>query len=352
MAYAEGEMSVTIPATDPRLAFFGPEPVDPTTDGVRLQRFPTSASAVLRNQLGPLANLRSSSGCAVALRTDSPTVELHLTHLRHHQLVPQGVACEVEQPDGSWLAFNSLDLREQAGEVRVPFATGMGAGEAPRTVLLWLPLISTCVVQAVRIESGRQLEPVVLPDARWLAIGDSLTQGFSVQSPVQHWVHRLQRRWGLTAWNLGVGGVKIEPDLFEWALRRKRWSLVTIGLGSNHSWSEAEVERVPERAARMAEMALEGGHNRVVWLLPPYKPCEDGKGPEEFAGVPLNRETGERVRRVRETLRSTLAGFEPALQVVGDLTPRDPRYYPDGLHPFAAGFASYAENLDRALRHG
>jgi lysophospholipase L1-like esterase len=217
-------------------------------------------------------------------------------------------------------------------------------------VLLWLPTISTCEVAGVALASGSRVEPATLPEPQWLAIGDSLTQGFSLQCPTQHWVHRLQRRWELPAWNLGVGGLKIEPRVFEWALQGRRWDLVTIGLGSNHCWNEADAAEAPERADEMAELALAGGHGRVVWLLPPYKPCEDGKGPQEFFGVALDRATGERVRRVREALRERLSAYAPRLEVVSDLAPRDYRYYPDGLHPFAAGFAIYADNLDQALR--
>jgi lysophospholipase L1-like esterase len=276
-------------------------------------------------------------------------VTLHLAALRHHQLVPQGVACEVEQQDGSWRQFSSLDLRELQRDISVPFATGLERGGRTATVALWLPLISTCAVAGVELMDGSAMSTVELPEPRWLAIGDSLTQGFSVQCPTQDWVHRLSRRWRLPAWNLGVGGVKVEPGVFDWALATRRWDLVTIGLGSNHSWNDDDVAKAPEAAARFAEMALSGGHGRVVWLLPPWKPCEEGKGPPDFAGVPLNREAGERVRRVRELLQERLSEYAPKLELVGDLLPHDPRYYPDGLHPFAAGFARMAEAMHRAL---
>jgi lysophospholipase L1-like esterase len=343
-------MSLFLPPSDPRLSFFWPQPVDRTRTEVRLERFPPSAYAAIRNQIGPLANLRSSTGCAVTLRTDSPAVELRLERLRHHQPVPVGVACEVEQESGSWEAFSSLDLREQEGPVRVRFATGLERGAQPRTLMLWLPLISTCAVGGMALVDGCVVERAEPQEARWLAIGDSLTQGFSVQCPTQNWVHRLMRRWNLPVWNLGVGGLKIEPGVVDWALAARRWDLATIGLGSNHAWNDADAAAAPDRAAELAELALSGGHERVVWLLPSYKPCEEGKGPPDFAGVPLNRETGERVRRVRAALRQRLSAYAPRLEVIGDLAPQDARLYPDGLHPFALGFARYADNLDRALQ--
>jgi lysophospholipase L1-like esterase len=338
-----------VPAADPRLSYYSPQPVDRSAAPVRLERFPRSAYEALKGQIGPLANLRSSSGCAVVLRTDSPEVVLHLDDLRHHQLVPVGVACEVEGDAGEYAIYSSPDLRELARSVEVRFATGMERGDVPRTVSLWLPVISTCAVAGVSVTDGSEFEAVSVPEPRWLAIGDSLTQGFSVQCPTQNWVHRLARRWKVPAWNLGVGGLRIEPGVFEWALGLRSWDLVTIGLGSNHSWREVDAERAADAAAELAQLVMAGGHRRVVWLLPPYKPCEEGKGPGDFAGVPLTRETGERVRRVRESLRTRLCEFEPGLEVVDGLLPHDARYYPDGLHPFAVGFARMAENLARAI---
>lgn len=334
---------------DPRLSFICPQPVDRSGAEARLERFPREATAPVRTQIGPLANMRSSSGCAVLLRTDSPLVTLHLAQLKHHQVVPQGVACEVRHPEGSFTNFASPDLRELAREVTVTFATGLERSQGVREITLWLPTISTCAVSGVSVAEGSAVQPAEAPEPRWLAIGDSLTQGFSVQSPTQTWVHRLVRRWDLPAWNLGVGGIKIEPEAFAWALGLKRWDLVTIALGSNHSWHPAEAAVAADRAAEMAELALAGGHRRIAWLLPPWKPCEEGKGPQDFHGVPLTRETGERVRQVRDALRERLAQYAPSLEVVDGLGIRDYRYYPDGLHPFAAGFAYYADQVDEAL---
>lgn len=337
-----------IPASDPRLSFWCPEPVERATAALRLERFPRAAYEAVAGQIGPLANLRSSAGCAVVLRTDSPRVALAVERLRHHQPIPCGIALEIERDDG-WHQVHSEDLRERDGDLVVGLPTGLERGGELRTVLVWLPLISTCAVAGVKVTEGARVEAAPLPAARWLAIGDSLTQGFSVQSPLQTWVHRLSRRWDLPVHNLGVGGLKIEPAVFAAALAARRYALVTIALGSNHSWRESDVLVAAERGAELAELALAGGHGRVVWLLPPWKPCEDGKGPPDFAGVPLDRATGERAGRVRAALRERLSSYLPRLELVEDLMPHDHRLLPDGLHPQALGFARFADNLAAKL---
>ena len=93
--------------------------------GMRLERFGPEAQQVVAGQIGPLANLRSSSGCAVVLRTDSPIIELHLARLRHHQPVPVQVALQWQDDAGAWRTVTSSDLRIQEGTVDVWLPTGL-----------------------------------------------------------------------------------------------------------------------------------------------------------------------------------------------------------------------------------
>jgi lysophospholipase L1-like esterase len=335
---------------DPRLGYWAPQAVDRTRAEVRLDRFPATVAGMLTGQIGPLANLRSSSGCAVVLMTDAPWIELRLDRLRHHQGVPQAVALEAEDEDGRITVMASEDLREREGTVSVRLFTGAERGAAPRRLWCWLPTISTAAVAGVLLPAGSVAIPPILPEPQWLALGDSLTQGFSVCVPTQSWVHRCARRWQLPVWNLGIGGLRIETEVFRWALQARTWPLVTIALGSNHAWRDSDAAVAGERAAALAEVVLAGGHGRVVWLLPPWKPCEAGQGPADFAGIPLDRAAGERIAQVRTDLRAALAPWRERIAVVEDLGARDARLYPDGLHPLALGAARYADQVDAAIR--
>ncbi len=328
------------------LGFFAPQPVDATRAEARLERFPAHVAGLLAGQIGAQANLRSSTGCAVLLATDSPWLVVRLARLRHHQPIPQGIALEIHD-QGAWQTVESGDLREQEGDVAVRLPTGLMAGQV-RPCVVWLPPISTCAVAGIEVVPRCTVARIEPQEPRWLAIGDSLTQGFSAQSPLATWVHRLRRRWDLPAWNLGVGGIMVEPEAFSWALSAKRWDLVTVGLGSNHSWGEATAAAAGDRCAALCERLLAGGHRTIAWIIPPWKPLEDGKGPPEFMGVPLDAAAGARVRRVRDLVRATLARY-PAILTIDDPMPHDHRWYPDGLHPFALGFKRYAEAVARVV---
>jgi lysophospholipase L1-like esterase len=332
------------PAADERLRWWAPRPpaVDPS--GYRLDRFEREAQRLLAGRIGPLANLRSSAGCAVVFRTASPMISVHLDRLRHHQATPSGIDCELHLADGTVRVLPSIDLREQDGAMDVTFPTGL---DAAADCWIWLPCISTTLIAGISLSDGFAPEAVALPEPRWLAIGDSSTQGFCVQSPTTCWVHRLSRRWQLPVWNLGVGGITIEPEVFAPALAARRWDLVTVNLGSNHSWRDSDAARAGAQARALAELLVSGGHRQVLWALPPWKPCEDGLGPPEFYGVPLDAAAGRRAAAVREELAAVLAPFAPSILTVCDLMPHDHHLLADGLHPAALGSAKYADNFAR-----
>ncbi len=242
---------------DPRLAAFAPHGADRAGGAARLERFPRAVQERLAGQVGPLANLRSSAGCAWIISTDSPWIAVRLERLRHHQPLPCHIAIEVLDADRRHEAL-SEDLRERENAATVVLTTGLERGRQPGTVSIWLPPISTCALAGIELAEGSRAEAAVAPQARWLAIGDSLTQGFSVASPLQTWVHRLARRWHAPAHNLGVGGIRIEPTVFAPALAARSYDLVTIALGSNHAWHDSEADGAGARAAEARRHRREG----------------------------------------------------------------------------------------------
>ncbi|NRA37004.1 MAG: SGNH/GDSL hydrolase family protein [Planctomycetes bacterium] len=341
-----------ISAADERLSYFAPQEVDRSRMGgkaLRLQRFPRHVADHLKNDIGPLANTRSSSGCIISFKTDSPWVVLQLSRLRHHQYASVGIDCEVYM-DGFenpwWHVSASPDLRSLNGDCEIRFATGLERGKDPRIVLIHLPLISTCAVAGFKFTRGSQLEVYQLPQPRLLAIGDSLTQGFSVQAPTQHWLHQVSRQQDMCAWNLGLGGLGVDMDVFRWALEQP-WDLVTVGLGSNHAWSDVAADNFLAHADNMLGELSQAAIGRLCILQPPWKPMCGGLGPSEFMGVPLDDAAAQRLQRVQNDLQQLCSQREVLL--VEDLLPQDHQLFVDGLHPAASGMQHYAQVVNAAL---
>jgi lysophospholipase L1-like esterase len=344
---------VNLEPTDPRLAWWAPQPVaaqpmESGTSAMRLDRFSRAAAGTLAQQLGPLANLRSSAGCALVVATDSPWITVHLERLRHHQPIPQSLAVEVDH-DGTWQGWDGEDLRPMDGDVAVRLPTGLERGGPVRPCWVWMPTVSTAAIAGVALAPGAMAARTPLPEPAWLAIGDSLTQGFSVQSPRASWVHRAMRHWNMPAWNAGIGGIGVEPAVFSQLIQARPWRLVTIALGSNHAWQEASLADLAERTRILAEQAATSQARQVVWIIPGWKPCEDGKGPADFAGVRLDAAAGARFPRIRAAIREALAPLAPRITTIEDLTPRDARMLPDGLHPQAWASAVMAQRLTTAI---
>jgi lysophospholipase L1-like esterase len=128
------------------------------------------------------------------------------------------------------------------------------------------------------------------------------------------------------------------------------FDLVTIALGANHAWHDLECAQAGARAAELAALAAAAPHRRIAWLLPSWKPFEAGKGPGEFAGVPLDRAAADSMVRLRSAIRGALLPLAPRIQLVEDMTVHDHRLLPDGLHPQALGAARYADALATVLQ--
>lgn len=332
-----------IPIQDERLHCFAPYAVSDSGQAKRFERFPKEIAQHLQGNIGPLANTRSSSGCFIEFLCDSPWIIVELTRLRHHQYTPGGMDCAIQLADGRWHYTHSEDLRCVDGDVQVRFATGLERGKALNHVRINLPLISTCAVKNIRLTRGSQIEAVTPHSARWLAIGDSLTQGFSVQSPSQHWTQQISDRMNLRHWNLGLGGLGIDHDVFDWALQAQPWELVTIGLGSNQAWSRSATEATSDAAHQLIDRLDAASIERAVWLLPPWKPLCDGLGPSEYMGVPLDQAAAERLERVRADLITVCEAR--GIAYIDELLPRNHRLFVDGLHPAALGMQHYTQQV-------
>jgi lysophospholipase L1-like esterase len=209
---------------------------------------------------------------------------------------------------------------------------------------MWLPPISTTSVASISVRDDATLAEPLVPAPTWLAIGDSITQGFSVSCPTETWVHRLQPHYG-PAWNLGIGGCLIEPDAFTWALHEQPWQRICIGLGSNHAWRDSTLADVADRTETLVHAALATDCPHIAWILPPWKPLEVGQGPSHYMHVPLDQDVARRLTSIRETIRHTLAPYAPRMSILEDLTVKNDRLYPDGLHPTGHATAAVAENI-------
>jgi hypothetical protein len=163
-----------------------------------------------------------------------------------------------------------------AGEARL--TVPLPDRDADQVVVLYLPEAPAVVVHAVRGIAGA-LEPAPR-GPRWLAYGDSITQGWSVTDPGRTWASTVARRTGLDLVNLGFAG-SARGELPA-ALQIKATAsvdVITMAWGTN-CWSSIPVDAgLLREQVRLFLTVVRQGHPDVplVVLSPIVRPGAEGE---------------------------------------------------------------------------
>jgi lysophospholipase L1-like esterase len=114
------------------------------------------------------------------------------------------------------------------GNVRL----GLGHGE-DRTIV-YLPEGTRPTVTGLRAVGG-DIEPAPV-QPRWIAYGDSITEGWSASSPARGWVATLGREYGLDATNLGYAGSARGEIVIAEQIAALDVDVISVAYGTN-CWS-------------------------------------------------------------------------------------------------------------------
>jgi len=204
----------------------------------------------------------------------------------------------------------------------------------PHCFDICLPHLCVNRVKELVIDDGATLEPVWRPRRRWLAYGDSITQGMTVRLPCDSYVSRCTLALGLETLNLGIGGATYSAELAA-DLPEFDWSLATVAYGVNDCFKDIPPETVTERARALFTALRRQKPNRPILALTPISCLRHA---EDEKHLPL--------KRYREALRAAAKGITGVLCVEGpELVPADPALFVDDVHPNELGMAVYAERL-------
>lgn len=210
----------------------------------------------------------------------------------------------------------------------------------PRRFQIWLPHLVRADLTHLEIEADCPLEPLPVRRPRWLAYGDSITQGMTARWPTDTYVGRCAAQLEADVLNLGVGGGTMAGFLAEHPIA---WGcdLITIAYGIN-DWSHAvTLEEIAGNTRALLSQLTRGHPGVPVLLLTPIP----------LMGRSEINSAGRSVQEFRAAI--TKAGSEfPTCRVVDGLTlvPADASLYVDGTHPNDQGMEAYAEALVREIR--
>jgi lysophospholipase L1-like esterase len=213
----------------------------------------------------------------------------------------------------------------------------------PRTLRFYFPYGDAVDLLGFTLPQGaRLLQPTTaVPNIRWLACGDSITQGFHATSALANYPTLVGAAKGWEACNAGIGGRCVEAADGV-ALAGIPADIVTVLLGFNDYYHQRPPADCQRNYTTILRALRSGGDpRRPIVVITPLWSSHVQAGSQ-----------GHLLAEYRHAIAAAaLSIADPALRIIDgeSLIPSRPEFFTDGIHPNDDGFAILANNLARLL---
>ena len=309
-------------------------------------------------------------GCAFAPHADAPYPRANLDDRRlpadiaAAARVPAGVALAVTGPATAielsytaaapaggmrgpsyGTAFAAYPAEGGQQQAEAPAAPGAGTvrlplGPGPTTV--YLPEGMAPTVTAIT-GLGGAIAPAP-PQRRWLAYGDSITEGWGASTPGRTWLATAARRLDLEAVNFGYAGSGRGELVVAEAMGAVPADVITLAFGTNCWGMIAFSEELLAATVRAFAASLRAGHPHtpIVAVSPVVRP--DAETTPNRLGATLAR-----LRVAYEQAVLGLAAADAGITLVPGREIVAAGQLADGIHPDDAGHAALAAAVGTAV---
>lgn len=311
---------------------FGVQCLTQEDGAVRFRRFPPALEAHYQRSEGAQIRCGCPAGVHVRFRSDTDALRLALRYGRQARALYRGVLVVDGGEEHAW--GPEAQQTDWRGEI---FS---GAGRREREFELWLPHLCEVQLVALELTGGASFSLAPRSSRRWLALGDSITQGMTSTLPTRCHVARVARSLNLAVRNFGVGGERLVPVLAD-GLPPWPFAVATVAYGTNDLASGVPLERWRANAVRLAQALNAVAPSAPLLFLTPIP----------WVGRTTPNAAGLYLQDYREALAAAVCGLRN-VQVLDGAALIDERadLFVDGVHPNDAGFAMYAERLGAAMR--
>jgi lysophospholipase L1-like esterase len=320
------------------------EPDDPALRYTEYAHATINHSGAVFDRPGvPNGNGIASPGTRINFRTDATRVWIVVTYT--FACNAAGCGRFSAERDGRLLpqTFGSNTIQGSATYLVALQATPL----AHNYSVIW-PYGTQMVFDGLQLQGGQShllVPPPTRPAFRYVAYGDSITQGYYASSGiVDTYPDRVARKKGWSVVNMGFGGETTVPSDGT-AVGLLGGNLVTVAIGTNDFGTSKPL------ATFVSDYnALLDAIRALQPTVPIYSVTPIWTSVEAFANG-----QGLHVQDYRQAITSIVQArmaTDPNLHLVDGLTlvPNQLMYFVDGLHPNDAGFALYATNLAAKLR--
>lgn len=273
-------------ADDKRLTWHNVEELHPVEDGLRVQRVVEE----WRKRFPEGAAWRALQSANVFLRfqSDADQITVRWRNIDPPPPPDQERTGEVFCNGKELARFQLLARQERA-------FTSPGGG-------LWevhFPWAASVVFQGLGVDDGCRVSPEKAegpPKVRWLAYGDSITQGFTSYSGTGTWVWIASQLMGVEPINMGFGGAAFGEEIIaHYVASRPDWDLLTLTFGINNFGNGDTAAGVAAKYERFLDIVREAHPDKPVQCITPIITL-----PWDVEGEPTPR--GESVQAFRDAI--------------------------------------------------
>jgi hypothetical protein len=318
-----------------------------------------------------------ASGVRVALRTDSPWIELDVmpTGFEVTNMTPPVVAYDLVV-DGTRVDRRVAEFGTRLVLDMVTFdlsvrAGGMGTvrfddlGDGTKSVEIWLSQAAASELRALRVADGARVEAPQRTQRRWAHYGSSISHCVEAHGPSDVWPAVAARLGDVELLQLAFAGQCHLDQFVARTIGQQDVDLVSLKVGINVVNANSLTERTfPSALHGFLDTVRE--HHPVVPLLVvsplvcpfaetlPVHTVPDGKGSFRVVegGPPELRATDLTLQRIRTLVEEVVTGRrergDANLHHLDGLTlfgPDDVGDLPDGLHPNGDGYLRMGERF-------
>lgn len=323
-------------ATDARLTWHNVEELYPHDGGRRLQR----VAEAWRSRFPDGAAWRALQSANVSVRfySDSPTIAV-----RWKNMEPPPPTDQERWGDAlcNGVQVSRFAIRERQ---ETAFASDGGG--------LWevhFPWAASVVFEGLGIEAGYTVSPQpAVPKSRWLAYGDSITQGFTSYTARGTWVWIASQELGWEPINMGFGGAGLGEEIVaRYIASRGDWDRLTLAFGINNSGRGDSARRIAEIYEVFLSVIRAAHPGKPVQCITPIVTI-----PWDIEGQ--LRDNGERVQDVRDAIADVVrrrVENDPNLSLVDGLScVHGAEGLEDDVHPDNSGMREFADRVVAAWK--
>jgi len=235
--------------------------------------------------------------------------------------------------NGEWIGSLTNTIERAYGEFEQEFELGEGM----KDVCIHFPWSVCSVLKEFCLDDGSFVEPVK-KDKKILVFGDSITQGFDAEHPINRYAAKLADALKAEEFNKAVGGEVFCPWLAE-SENNIEPDYISVAYGTNH-WLSSYPEEL--------ESACEEFFDKLVAHYP---------NTSIFVFTPIWRKDRTNITRFKsfeeigEIIMDIVKKYDHVTCISGrNFIPEDENLFADRyLHPNDAGFKYYTESIKKAL---